>query len=539
MNAIIKIIRFLAKDIEYPRKAWLESILTAWSMALSIMIGIAVIIERAYYGYGIILALIMGGVVGCIVSMSVADRIKNKYKSIAQFTLVNCICFTFLLFKFWDYSEVELFFFFFVLVTDTTIVLLHFCVIVFQTTTILERGRVAAGILGSIALAAPVVYLVLNVNASEYVLYFVLYFYIAFLLKMNKHNEVFLSPRISIKEMFNETVIKYLIILCGFGFVEGLFLSYDALDPTRFGFLFSAFVLPAILFASFILAGMTFDLYGRRRSLSLIVLLLGIYAFLASLESYVNNINASTAAYIASIILNVIALLTIIGDISVAPAKILPMLMIFDVGSIIGGYFVRNLLLSTGITELPFISGSFGLLVISIVLINTHDLLPEQEQNWDKALIAMYVIYNSGVLLYHQVFNAEGKREQEHGEYPHQSEVVPDLISSGLVGITQLMQEIVQGKQILRYIDNYSKKILLESGKYIIVALIVLNDSRILRDKLRKFIEEFEIEFHDELESTAGHDMNKFESTKDLVRKYFDVKYFMDFGARTNEGHHP
>jgi hypothetical protein len=282
---------------------------------------------------------------------------------------------------------------------------------------------------------------------------------------------------------------------------------------------------------------MTFDLYGRRRSLSLIVFLLGSYAFLSSLELYVSNINASTAAYLAGLILNVIAILTIIGDISVAPAKILPVLMIFDVGSIVGGYLVRNALLSTGITELPFFAGSFGLLIVSIVLINTRDTLPEQEQSWDKALLGIYVMYNSGVLLYHQEFRKEDTKKVEATPTTNESELVPDLISSGLVGITQLMQEIVQGKQILRYIDNYSKKILLEAGKHIIVALIVHDDLRILRDKLRKFIEDFVIEFLDDLEKPSGYDMKRFESTKDLIRKYFDVKYFMDFGERRNEGH--
>jgi hypothetical protein len=222
---------------------------------------------------------------------------------------------------------------------------------------------------------------------------------------------------------------------------------------------------------------------------------------------------------------------------SVAPAKILPILMVFDVGSIVGGYLVRNVLLSTSLTELPFLTGSFGLIIISIVLINTRDILPEQEQSWDKALLAIYVMYNSGVLLYHQEFNKEGIKKAEATAATNQPELVPDLISSGLVGITQLMQEIVQGKQIIRYIDNYSKKILLEAGKHIIIALIVHDDSRVLRDKLRKFIGDFEIEFHQDLEKPSGYDMKRFESTKDLIKKYFDVKYAMDFGVRSNERH--
>jgi hypothetical protein len=537
MNALAKILRFLSKDVEYPSKAWLESILTAWSVAFSIIISITLIIDRGYYWISIILALIAGGLVGCLISVSYADRATTKYKSIAWLTLVNCICFSFLLFGFWTYSEWEIFFLLFVLVMATTVIFIHFCVIVYQTTTILERGRVTAGILASIAIAAPVVYLSLNVDLVKYLLYVVLFMYIAFILCTKKYNEVFLSPRITLKEMFSATITKYLIILCGFGFIEGLFLNYDSLDPSGFGVIFSVFLLPVILFASFVLGGLIFDLYGRRRALSMIVLLLGSYAFLSSLENYVSSIGASTAAYLAGLILNVIAILTIIGDISVAPAKILPILMIFDVGSIVGGYLVRNALFSADLTELPFIIGSFGLLIISIVLINTRDLLPEQEQSWDKALLAIYVMYNSGVLLYHQEFRTEGTKKGDSAVGDNESELVPDLISSGLVGITQLMQEIVQGKQIIRYIDNYSKKILLEAGKHIIIALIVYDDSRILRDKLRKFIEDFEILFHEELEMPSGYDMKRFESTKDLIKKYFDVKYLMGFGARDHERH--
>ncbi len=539
MNAFTKILRFLSKDVEYPIKAWRDSILTAWSLAFSIIIGVSIVIDYGYFGFPIFLALIAGGLVGCLISIFLADRAKNKYKSIALMTLVDCACFSFLLFEFWSFSVWEVCLLFFLLVMDTTIILIHFCVIVYQSTTILERGRVTAWILASVAAVAPVVNFTLSVGFVKYLLYAVLFLYVAYILLTKKHHEIFLSPRISLKEMFSGTVIKYLIIMCGLGFIEGIFLDYGSLDPSGFNVALSLIVLPLILFASFVLAGLIFDLYGRRRALSLILLVLGIYAFLSSLELYVSNIGASSAAYIAGLILNVIAVLTIIGDISVAPAKILPLLIIFDVGSIVGGYLVRNVFISTGLTELPFLIGSFGLLLIAVVLINTRDLLPEQEQNWDKALLAIYVMFNSGILLYHEEFKREGTKKDEAAGTANEPGLVPDLISSGIVGITQLMQEIVQGKQIMRYIDNYSKKILLEAGKYIIVALIVNNDSRILRDKLRKFIEEFEIEYHDDLSNLTGLDMKRFESTTDLIRKYFDVKYMMGFGARENERHHP
>jgi len=537
MNAITKILRFLSKDVEFPIKAWLDSILTAWSLAFSIVIGISIAIERNYFEVPIFLILIAGGIAGCTISVFLADKVKNKYKSIAKLTLVNFVCFLFLFFEFWSYSVWEICIFFFLLILDSTIILIHFCVIVYQTTTILERGRVTAWILASVAFAAPVIYFSLNVDFVKYLLNAALFLYITYILLTKRHHEIFLSPRIKLKKMYSVTIIKYLIIMCGFGFIEGLFLNYSSLDPSRFGLILILIALPAVLFASFVLAGLIFDLYGRRRALSLILLLLGSYAFLSSLEMYVSNIGASSAAYLAALILNAIAVLTIIGDISVAFAKILPVLIIFDVGSIVSGYLIRDFLISTSLTELPFLIGSLGVLVIAVALINTRDMLPEEEQNWDKALLAIYVMFNSGVLLYHENFKREGTISAGAGGTVNEAGLVPDLISSGLVGITQLMQEIVQGKQIIRYIDNYSKKILLEAGKYIIVALIVHNDSRILRDKLRKFIEEFEIEYHDELEQPSGVDMKRFESTTNLIRKYFDVKYLMGFGARDNERH--
>ncbi|MEX2715635.1 MAG: hypothetical protein Q6370_004980 [Candidatus Sigynarchaeota archaeon] len=525
----------MSKDIEYPIKAWLDSILTAWMLAFSIVIGISVGIDRNCFGIPVFLSLIAGCVVGCIICYFFADRVKNKYKLIAQLTLVNCIYFSFLLFDFWNYSIWDICLFFFLLLMNTTITLIHFCVIVYQTTTILERGRVTAWILASVVIAAPVVYFSLSVGFVKYVLYVAVFLFVAYIFLMKRHHEIYLSPRIPLKEMFNTTVIKYLIIICGLGFIEGLFLNYNSLDPSRFNIILSLIALPVILFVAFVLAGLILDLYGRRRALSSILFLLGCYAFLSSLELYVSNIGASTATYLAALILNGIAVLTIIGDISVAPSKILPILILFDVGSIIGGYLARNALISTNLTELPFIIGSFGLLIIAIILINTRDVLPEQEQHWDRALLAIYVVFNSGILLYHEEFKRDYGKKNEVVGTANEMGLAPDLISSGLVGITQLMQEIIQGKQIIRYIDNYSKKILIEAGKYIIVALIVHNDSRILREKLRKFIEEFEIEYHDDLEISAGVDMKRFESTTDLVRKYFDVKYFMGLGARKNE----
>jgi hypothetical protein len=88
-----------------------------------------------------------------------------------------------------------------------------------------------------------------------------------------------------------------------------------------------------------------------------------------------------------------------------------------------------------------------------------------------------------------------------------------------------MLQEILKGKQIVRAIDHYSKKILLEAGKNIIVALIVHLDLRVLRDKLRKLIMEFEVEFADELDDLKGVNIQRFEKCEDLLKKYFDVKY--------------
>ena len=521
--AFARIYKVIGKNVEFPRKLWAESIFTAWSYAVTVLLLVKVILDSNMGIISTIEVIASGILCGSLVSFVISERIKRRYLLIALLTIGDALGFLIFLSIPVGSSGLIDIFLIFLIIAMSTIILIDFLVILFQTTGILERGRVISGIFISGVFAVPL-YALIGSSFFQYFLVFFLILYVGVVLSKHMHNELYLSPKATLKGFFTMKLIKYWTILCGIGFIEGLFINSTAVlglvNELPPGFLFLVF--PVLLVVSFFVAGIVFDIYGRRRSISLIVFLLGTYVLLSYFSS--SGMLVAVGLYFAVLVLIIVAILTIIGDTSIYPARAMPVTLLLVATSLGIGIYLRIVFESLGSPDIPLYLGNFGLILVSMVLINTADTLSAQEKAWDKSLIAIYVMHTSGMLLYHKDF-----RDVEI-KVPHEEtgdDGQHDLISSGLVGITQMLQEILKGKQIARAIDHYSKKILLEAGKNIIVALIVHIDLRVLRDKLKRFIQEFEIEFFDELDDPKGVDMQRFDKTADLIKKYFDVKYLM------------
>ncbi|MFX0101014.1 MAG: hypothetical protein ACFFCS_15670, partial [Candidatus Hodarchaeota archaeon] len=395
MNVFKRLYRFLGKDMEFLRKYWIGSVFSASAIGISIIIAINLILELDFDSYQIQLIsfyAIIGAIIGGISSFFFMDAIKKKYNAIGILVLANFSCFTIIFFNLIPFAIVSILYIF--LSYSCTTIFINFCVILYQTTGILERGRVISGILAFIILLLPMLYLSLNFFEFNYILTAVLALFVAYIFYTKRHQELFLTPKVTKKDLINEKTVKYLIILSGLGFIEGLIhptrlfnIDFDFFD-VNFAFIIS----PIILIISFILVGIIFDLYGRRRSIALMVFLVGCYGFLSYFDKNPIIANVSIGIYIAVLIMNLIALLTIIGDIAVSPAKIIPVISIFIIGSIFGGIQVKNLLQdSSGFDLAPLFLGNFGLLIIAMVLINTTDTLSQKEQEWNKHLVSIFV----------------------------------------------------------------------------------------------------------------------------------------------------
>lgn len=520
MNVVARLYRLLGKDVSYLRKWWLESIVTAWSVAALIITMVSVSIRNDHDILQISMASVSGAMIGACISFSATDKLRNKYKGIAAASLVS---FCTLLALVLDTGVIPFMVIMVLFVASAAcagFTILEFFAILYHLTNVLERGRVLAGVLVAVVTLGPVMYLAVNVPQVEVLLVGYQGFLVLFIVKRRLHREAFLAPVIPVKQLLDAQVIRYTIILSGFGFIEGLFFRPGFFNAPLVGGPFSFVVLPSILSATLITAGVIFDLHGRRRSLSLILLLLGAHALLTRLEPEPERNVFSSGLFAAAIVMSLVALLIIIADISVSTTRVLPLTLIAVAASLVGGFGVKIVMASID-EDLVYFAGLLGLILISIVLINTGDSLSRMEKEWDASIVSMYVMHVSGLLLYHHDFNAASKVAPAQASMPGPA---PDLISSGLVGVTQLLQEIMQGKQIARAIDHFSKKILLESGNTIILALVTLQDLRVLREKARTFIEDFEIEFHDELDSN-GVNVDRFAATSELVNKHFMVKY--------------
>ncbi|MEX2681215.1 MAG: hypothetical protein Q6373_006420 [Candidatus Sigynarchaeota archaeon] len=82
--------------------------------------------------------------------------------------------------------------------------------------------------------------------------------------------------------------------------------------------------------------------------------------------------------------------------------------------------------------------------------------------------------------------------------------VSADLFSSGVTGVIGIIKEMINSEKKLKVLDHEDKKILLEYGKYITVALITRKDLDILHEKLLAYINRAETELRQPLEKWRG-----------------------------------
>ncbi len=99
----------------------------------------------------------------------------------------------------------------------------------------------------------------------------------------------------------------------------------------------------------------------------------------------------------------------------------------------------------------------------------------------------------------------------------------PGLISGMFSAITAFIKETTKSRDLLRYIDNGDKKILLEYGNYIIIALFADSSSAELREKLVKLILKFEAKFEKILKRWNG-DCSPFMQEDSLVKEIFEIE---------------
>ncbi|NVM30367.1 MAG: hypothetical protein HWN65_16090 [Candidatus Helarchaeota archaeon] len=133
------------------------------------------------------------------------------------------------------------------------------------------------------------------------------------------------------------------------------------------------------------------------------------------------------------------------------------------------------------------------------------------ELDWPKKLKDLFIIYKSGVNLFHFSFIRE-----EHSPNPQ-------LISAGLSGIKAFISRMMRSEENLKIVDHENLKLIFEYGKYATSVLVVSENLHIYHLKLANLMNQFENLFQDILPDWIG-EIEQFLPTKHLVKQVFELE---------------
>ncbi|MHA1368575.1 MAG: hypothetical protein ACTSRA_02505 [Promethearchaeota archaeon] len=150
------------------------------------------------------------------------------------------------------------------------------------------------------------------------------------------------------------------------------------------------------------------------------------------------------------------------------------------------------------------------------------------EIHWTNYIIHIYVFHiDTAVCIYDEPLVSGSIKERINAD-ESDSNIPADLFSSGVVGIIGLIKEMIQSEKRLRILDHEDKKIMLEYGNHIAVALLTVMDLKTCAEKLVKYVEEIEGNFKDELENWDG-EITKFKKKIRLATHWYFKQPFDGF----------
>ncbi len=525
-------LKFFIKDLEISKRDFFTLFLILNSLVFLILgqIGLELLImdtARPHGEYFEWAGIFFGILFGLIISIFFVDYIKNPL-SFIKYVLTFSLIITFiqlLLFLLGLYVILNLFFFintFFIIIA----LILNGKLILLKT-TILERASIWSFlfILSFLVIAIVFSTLIFNIMII-FPVSFIIFTVIILHTTEYKDIIIFQKPKKYEKSSVNVDLIKYYMFFSFFGLTAGLASpiegSLEIFASSLGGNIALVFII-IILFsiiASFLI-GIIFDYFGRIGALSYVIFAIGFanYIHLFHFRAQDLTFAGVFAAYIAL----VMCVPLLIGDSTTRDkyGKTLSFsYLLIGLGILFGMYLrisipilILNIILAENvISGTIFMSCMFCL----IFLLNMRETLPSKEQEWKNFLIHMYVIHDSGILLYEHSFI---KEKHESGE----KAVPSDLKAGGIIGIKNILKEIVRGEKEVRTIDHGDRILILKMSGSVVFALVIKEKSIVIRKKLELFIEDFNKGYKDFTNdiSMTGIDMRIFKPIKLLARKHF------------------
>lgn len=474
-------------------------------------------------------SILNGLLIGLIVSIFKVDKIKKPI-SFIKYILIFSLLITFIqislvFFKF----TLLLNLFFFINVFFITIALMINGKLFLYRTNILERARVWSYLFIFSFIVIAIIFGILIFNYMIIIpVSFILIAIIVLNLKRNKNKIMFQKPKKSDKKHINIDLIKYYLFFSFFGLTAGLATPTDGSIQIFYNTLGGNIALIFIIIIVFaiissLLIGIIFDYFGRIGALSAVIFAIALANYIHTYQSETQDLPLAVvfSAYIALIV----CVPLLIGDSTTRDryGKTLSFsYLLIGLGILLGLYLrisIPILILNVILAE-NVISGTIFMACIFclVFLINMRETLPSKEQEWKNFLIHMYIIHNSGILLYEHSFNKERKDLSF-------SDVSADLKAGGIIGVKNILKEIISGEKEIRTIDHGDRILMFKmnsTGK-VVFALVVKEKSIVIRKKLELLIEDFDKgykEFTNEM-SMGGVDMRIFKPIKLLARKHF------------------
>jgi len=525
---------FFKKDVEISKRDFLLLffILNSLIFLLIGQIGLdLIILESSGFqtDYFALASIVNGALLGLLLSIFTVERIRNPLHLI-QFILIISLSATIvqIYLIFLEFHLILDILFFFNVLLITYALMINGKLFLLKT-TILERARVWSYLFVFSLVVIAIVFSSLFYNLIIIIPISFIIITIIFLNSKKHKDEIFFYvDKQSMEKERNIDLLKYYFFFFFFSLTVGLATpregSLEILSSTLGGNLALIFLIIIIfgIMAS-LLIGMFFDYFVRIGALSYIIFAIAVANYIHSFQLGIQDLPLAIifSVYIALIM----CVPLLIGDsttrdnygktmsfsyLLIGLGVLIGMILMISIPNIID----NNILADNLITGTIFMACIFCF----IFLLNMRETLPSKEQEWKKFLIHMYIIHNSGILLYEHRFIKESPDTKK-------KDVSADLKAGGIIGVKNILKEIVRGEKEIRTIDHGDRLLILKlnSTGNVVFALVVKDESIVIRKKLDSIMEEFDksySQFTDDV-NLGGLDMRIFNPIKFLARKYF------------------
>lgn len=173
------------------------------------------------------------------------------------------------------------------------------------------------------------------------------------------------------------------------------------------------------------------------------------------------------------------------------------------------------------------VSESVVLVGLAMTALGFIEIPMLEEIHWHDYLLHVFTFHiDTSACIYDEQLYSEPLQAKSGQE----GMIAADLFSSGVSGVIGIIKEMINSEKKLKVLDHEDKKILLEYGKYVTVALVTRMDLDVLHEKLRTYILRVETELQQPLESWRG-EVGRFAApmksiTADVLKTVFDKNWW-------------